>query len=129
VYWVPACATHHPEFVTQMAHSDLPLPVWVGISLAQAEGTSEALSVGMAQFKLPNLLLRGATLGGAELEFFYDLLAYVLRRKKKVRAGERVGRTENERLPVTYEPSPLGGTQKVWVVELPPTRPKRRGTK
>jgi hypothetical protein len=118
VYWGAGGATHHPEFVVNIAHSEMPLPIWVGVSVAKTKSGGEALSLGMAQLGLPDLLLRGA-IDGQTLEFFYDLLAYVARRGKKIPAGETVGRTEKERLEITYAPSPIDAKTQVWVVELP----------
>jgi len=129
VYWGEGGATHHPEFVVNIAHSELPLPIWAGVSLAKMKSGTEALSLGMAQLGLPDLLVRAASFDGPTLEFFYDLLAYVARSGKKIAAGETVGRSATERLKVQYVPSPVDPETEVWLVELPKARKKKSAAK
>lgn len=119
VYWGEAKATHHPEFVIDMAKSELPLPVWVGLSFAGTKKGFEVLSLGMHQLALPDLLLKTPSVSGGEFEFFYDLLAYVARRGKKLPDGERVGRDDSEKLKVKYVKSPIDPKTEVWSVTLP----------
>lgn len=129
VYWGAGSVTHHPEFMVNIAQSELPLPVWVGVSIAAKGDRFELLSVGMPQLELPDLLLDAPGVDGETLEFFYDLLAYVVRRGKKLPEGDSVGRGEKERLPVTYVPSPLDAKAKVWSVSLPsPKKAKKPAT-
>ncbi|MFZ5442368.1 MAG: hypothetical protein ACOZQL_20330 [Myxococcota bacterium] len=126
VYWGEGGATHHPEFVVNIAQSELPLPIWVGVSIAKAKRGVELLSLGMhKQLGLPDLLLRAPEADGATLEFFYDLLAYVVRRGEAIPAGETVGRDERERLAVKYAKSPIDAEAEVWVVQLPAARKKK----
>lgn len=125
VYWGEGGATHHPEFVVNIAHSELPLPIWVGVSVAKAGKGSELLSIGMKQLGLPELLLITPELDGAVFEFFYDLLAYVVRRGKRLPEGDSVGRTEKERLKVHYVASPVEADDWVWSVSLPPAKKKK----
>lgn len=125
VYWGDAGATHHPEFVIDMAKSELPLPVWVGVSIASVKGQVELLSLGMHQLRLPDLLLQAPAADGPTLEFFFNLLGYVVRRKKPLAEGETVGRDEKERLRVTYGPSPLEDGAQVWRVTLPSPRKRK----
>lgn len=127
VYWGAGGATHHPEFVVNIAHSELPLPLWVGVSLAAKKGGHELLSVGMPQLGLPDLALWVPEVDGQALEFFYDLLAYVARRGTELPEGDSVGRTDKERLKVTYGPSPVNPKALVWNVALPsPKKAKKK---
>lgn len=126
VYWGEGGATHHPEFVVDMAHSELPLPVWVGVSVARAGAGKELVSIGMKQLGLPELRLGAAQVDGGVFEFFYDLLAYVARRGKPLPEGDSVGRTEKERLKVHYLPSPIDPAAQVWSVTLPAPRLKKK---
>lgn len=127
VYWGAGGATHHPEFVVHMAHTELPLPVWVGVSLAAKRGGHELLSVGMPQqLGLPDLALWAPEVDGHALEFFYDLLAYVARRGTELPDGDSVGRTDKERLKVTYGPSPVDPKALVWNVALPAPKKAKR---
>jgi hypothetical protein len=120
VYWGEASATHHPEFMVNIAQSELPLPIWVGVSIAQGKRGVELLSVGLQrQLGLPDLLLEAKVADGEALEFFYDLLAYVVRRGAAIPAGETVGRDEKEKLAVKYVKSPVEPSAEVWAVKLP----------
>lgn len=119
VYWGKSGATHHPDFVIDIAQSELPLPIWVGVSIASSKTGYELLSLGMRQLGLPDLLLKAKSVNGGELEFFYDLLAYVAQRGKKLPEGNTVGRDEGEKLKVKYVKSPIDAKQQVWSVTLP----------
>jgi hypothetical protein len=126
VYWGEGGATHHPEFVVNIAHTELPLPLWIGISIAEGDGVTELLSIGMKQLDLPDLLLEAPHPDAKVLEFFYDLLAYVTRRGKKLPQGDTVGRTEKERLKVRYVKSPIDPSAEVWSVRIPAVKPAKK---
>lgn len=119
VYWGEGGATHHPEFVIDIARSELPLPVWVGVSVAKNTAGNQLLSIGMHQVGLPDLLMNAGKLDGGVFEFFYDLLAYVVRRGKRLPEGDSVGRADDERLKVKYVASPVDPDVEVWSVTLP----------
>lgn len=127
VYWGEGGATHHPEFVVNIAHSELPLPIWVGVSVAKSASGPELLSIGMKQLGLPELLLTTPGLDGTVFELFYDLLAYVTRRGKKLPEGDSVGRTPKEKLKVRYVASPIHPGEQVWNVVLPAPKKKKKG--
>lgn len=129
VYWGEGGATHHPEFVVNIAHSELPLPIWVGVSVAKSARGPELLSIGMKQLGLPDLLLSTPGLDGTVFELFYDLLAYVTRRGKKLPEGDSVGRTGKEKLKVHYVPSPIHPEEQVWNVVLPALKKKKPAAK
>lgn len=118
VFWASAHATHHPEFVVDIAQSELPLPLWVGLSLARGSKRAEVLSLGMDHLGLADLLLVAPEVTAAELEFFYELLATSVRLGRKLREGERVGRTPKEKLAVRFVASPVEKRKKVWRVTL-----------
>lgn len=122
VYSGPAGATHPATFFVDIARDvDLPLLLWTGISLAGDEARLSVLSLGMAQFALPDLLLETPRAMGTDaLGFFFDLLEYVLTRGAAIPDGETVGRTPEESLPVTYVPSPIDPTKQVFRVQVPP---------
>lgn len=117
VLWGDSGTTHHPAFMHDIASSELPVPVWVGFSMHSDEEDGDALlSQGMDALGLPELLLSSPKLQPAELEFFYDLLGYVVRRGKKLPEGDSVGRTAKEKLKVQYVPSPTVEKTKVaWI--------------
>lgn len=129
VYWGEGHATHHPELFIELAESDLPLPLWVGVSLAGDAQGVELLSIGMQQLGLPDLLLTAPVMTGPVLEFFYELLAYVTRRGEALPDGDTVGRSEDEHSTVKYVPSPVDKRVKVWRVQLGEAPAPRPATK
>jgi len=122
VYSGAAGATHPAPFFVELARdTDLPLLLWTGVSLAGDEARLSLLSLGMAQFELPDLLLETPRAMGTDaLGFFFDLLEYVLTRGAAIPDGETVGRTPDERLPVSYVPSPIDPSRQVFRVQVPP---------
>ncbi|GMU59970.1 MAG: hypothetical protein AMXMBFR34_17330 [Myxococcaceae bacterium] len=126
VYWGEGHVTHHPELFVELASSDLPLPLWVGVSLASGTRGVELLSIGMKQLGLPDLLLTTPEMSGSALEFFYDLLAYVVRRGEALPEGDTVGRSEDEHYSVHYVPSPVEKDVQVWRVDLKGVAPAGR---
>lgn len=123
VYWGAAGATHEPKFFLSTATADEPLalPLWTGISIA-AEGPSRmsVLSLGMRQLGLPDLLLTAPKQKSEEaVSLVFDLLAYVAERGSPLPEGDTVGRTEEEKLKVTYVKSPLDPQKKVWRIDWP----------
>lgn len=122
VYSGAAGATHPAAFFVEIARDvELPLLLWTGISVAGDEARLSLLSLGMAQFGLPDLLLETPRAMGTDaLGFFFDLLEYVLTRGAAIPEGETVGRTADERLAVRYVPSPIDPARQVFRVEVPP---------
>jgi hypothetical protein len=118
VLWGEGRATHHPEFFVEIAQLEVPLMLWVGVSLARVKEGVELLSLGMKQLDLPDFLLRARRVDGETLDFFYDMLVYVAQRGEPLPEGNTIGRTAAERLPIRYTKSPISDEQ-VWVVELP----------
>ncbi|MGZ3427524.1 MAG: DUF4261 domain-containing protein [Polyangia bacterium] len=123
VYWGNAGATHDPKFFVATAREPGIVPritLWNGVSVA-SDGANRVslLSRGMKQLGLPDLLLTApkADMGGA-VETFFDLLAYLADRGTPLPDGDTVGRTDNERLPVHYVPSPIAPGERVWRVDL-----------
>jgi hypothetical protein len=121
VYSGAAGATHPADFFVDIARDvELPLLLWTGVSLAGDETRLSLLSLGMAQFDLPDLLLETPRAMGTDaLGFFFDILEYVLTRGAAIPDGETVGRTSGERLPVRYVPSPIDPEKQVFRVAIP----------
>ena len=95
--------------------------LWSGVSIArEKDGRLSLLSLGMEQLNLPNLLVVAQeSSGSVAIETMFDLLAYVAERGQALAEGDTVGRTDDERLPVRYVPSPVDSAKRVWRVELP----------
>lgn len=76
------------------------------------------LSLGMRQLGFPDLLLTPKAMApGEAIMTVYDLLAYCLSLGKPIPAGNTVGRTAEERIPVRYVPSPRDRSVKVMHVD------------
>lgn len=123
VYWGNAGATHDSEFFMSTAREPglvHRITLWTGVSMArEPDGRLSLLSLGMNQLRLPDLLLVASKSAGVDaLETFFDLLGYITEIGKPLPEGDTVGRTEDERLPVHYVPSPIDPSKKVWRVEL-----------
>lgn len=121
VHWTSAGVTHPTDFFADAARShDLPIMLWTGVSLAQTvDARHSLLSLGMSQFKLPDLLLTAPLDEGSEaVEYFFNLLSYVVGRGQAIEEGETVGRTPDERVIVRYEPNPLDNDKQVFCVDL-----------
>jgi hypothetical protein len=122
VYEGNACATHDPSFYVDVVAegSELPLMLWTGVSIAKTDATVELLTLGMRQLDLPDLLLVAPSgQGNDALPFAFELLGYVISRGRPISDGETVGRTADEKIPVTYSPSPIKADTLVMRVELP----------
>jgi hypothetical protein len=127
VYWGDAHATHEADFFVKVAraHDLLPVMLWTGITMTHADSDRVALlSTAMRQVGLPELMLTApasdAQHAGSELlDFFFGLLAHYAGVGSAPVAGELVGRTPDERLPIAYLASPLGSAEQVWAVSIP----------
>ncbi len=125
VYEGNAGAAHAADFYCGVAASEPPaaLMLWNGVSVAKSGDRVELLSLGMSQLKLPDILLKApAAQAGEAFATLFDLLSYVASRGR-IAAGETVGRSALEKLPVSYVPSPIDPATQVMQVEL--GRPKK----
>jgi Domain of unknown function (DUF4261) len=124
VYWGEAGATHDPKFfvgISQEREIGPRMMLWTGLSMgSEPGGRISLLSLGMKQLGLPDLMLVARqSEGNGALGTFFDLLGYLAQIGRPLSEGETVGRTDVERLPVSYVPSPINAAVKVWRVELP----------
>jgi len=127
IYWADSGATHPADYFAAVAGQDAPAvlaTIWSGFSVASDRGDPQRMSIvslGMGQVGLPDLEISSprSRPTGETVAFMMDLLGYVLERGKAIPEGETVGRTEVERLPVTYVASPVDPAKKVWRVVLP----------
>jgi hypothetical protein len=128
VYWGNGSATHPAEFFITGARNSksetMLLPLWLGISYASERGGISFLTFGVrTQFRLPDLKVWSPTEDQHEaLNYTYNLASYDIGRGKPIAAGETVGRTNDERLVVRYEPSPVSNAEQVMCVDLPGKR-------
>lgn len=120
VYWGAGNVAHDARFFrTTVDTIGIPVSVWSGVTMAQANGRVRYLSLGMTQFELPELVVT-APLGGRTeaLDYFFKLAVDAIRRGAAFTDGYLVGRGEQERVPVLYEPSPIRAGERIAVVHL-----------
>lgn len=110
VYWGNAGATHTAEFLLSAASEHTVSPrimLWNGVSRAASSDRLSLLSLGMSQLGLPDLCLSAPReMGGDALGMFFDLLAYIADRGEAIPAGDTIGGSEDQRIPVRYIKSP-----------------------
>ena len=125
VYWGAGGVTHDAEFFLKIARERdadvLPL-LWCGFDLAR-EGPARVslLTYGLReQLGLMDLRVTGRPERfGEVVALAADMVVYVAGRGADIPEGDTVGRDEDQRLKVRYEPSPVEPSVKVWRVDLP----------
>ncbi|MBD5782327.1 DUF4261 domain-containing protein [Pelagicoccus sp. NFK12] len=123
VYWGNSRATHSREFFLSLAGDCSVMPrviLWNGFSRGRENKHSMSfLSMGMNQLGLPELYLvfpQDET--SVAVERFFDLLSYVAQRGEAIPAGDTIGASESQRIPVRYVKSPAGDKTTVWKIDL-----------
>jgi hypothetical protein len=121
VYLGGAGATHDPKFLLGVARepdAKMRLVLWSGVSIANAPGNRlNVLSLGMRQFGLPDILLNIPPDKSKDaLGTLFDLIGFAVDLGKPLPEGETFGRTDAEKIPVHYVPSPVDPRVKVWRV-------------
>lgn len=111
IYWGGGALVHDPNAFVKEAESvstaSLPLQLWIDFRLGQNEDDSLRLfTTGMALFDQKEIEMPRTTKKPNDvLDFAYAIADYVLTSGKTIQAGETVGRSEDEKVPVTYGPS------------------------
>ncbi len=123
VYFGNAGATHDPKFFRDVAREKDPtsrLVLWSGVSIArQPDGRLALLSLGMKQLALPDVLLVVPSKKADQaISTLFDLVGYEVMRGIALPEGDTFGRSDFEKLPVHYVPSPVDPKVWVWRVEL-----------
>lgn len=121
VYWDAGPVTHSPKFFTDLAgESELPLPLWVGVSVTPEPGERLGLlSFGMKQLGLPDLLVTAPRKDADDtLDFFFSALATVAERGAAPAEGETIPRSLLSRPTVRFVASPVDPSARVWRLEL-----------
>jgi hypothetical protein len=122
VYEGDSSATHPTDFYVDVSTCGrLPVMLWTGISIAAEPGDRIGiLTRGIQnQVGLPDLLLTAPrAMGNDALAFLFDLLVEMVTQGEPVGAHQTVGRTEEEKLPVRYVPSPIDGSRQVVRIEM-----------
>jgi hypothetical protein len=124
VYWGNAGATHDSDFFISIASERGTVPrmmLWSGISVAREKDSRlSLLSLGMMQLNLPDLyIIAGSLSPGDAIATMFDLLAYVAERGQPLPEGDTIGRTDDQKIPVHYVPSPRDPAKKVCRVVFP----------
>jgi len=111
IYWGGGALIHEPqafvEQAKQLSPDDLPLYLWIDFRMEQNDAESIRLyTTGMKVFDQKEIEIPRSTKSAAEiLDFAYSIAAYVLTSDKTIQDGETIGRTEEEKVQVTFAPS------------------------
>lgn len=121
VYWGAGHVTQPAaHFIEVAREDDLPIELWTGVSMARPGSRVSLLSLGMDQFRLPDLLVEAPVeQSGFAIKLVYDLLDTIVRDGKPIPEGDTVGRTAGEKMTVLYRPSPIDPSTRVWTVVVP----------
>lgn len=121
IYDGSACATHPTQFYVDLAGAEsLPVPLWTGVRIArESPELLWVLSLGMASFELPNLLLKFRREQAEDaVAFLLNTAEYMIERGEAPADGQTIGRSETERYRVEHFPSPLDANELVVKIEL-----------
>jgi len=117
---VGGVATHSPARYRQAVHDlDDAMVVWCGVSVAGDGQRFSLLSRGMWQFDLPDVELTTSDGSMQAVATLCDVLGYLARDGRRLPAGDTVGRTADEQVPVRYQPSPIDPGVEVMRLDFP----------
>ena len=111
IYWGGGALVHEPQvFIEQtkdISLGNLPLHLWIDFRLEQNEdGSCRLFTTGMKVFDKLEIEIPRSTKRPAEiLNLARAIAEYVLMSEKMVREGETIGRSESEKIKVSYAPS------------------------
>jgi hypothetical protein len=111
IYWGGGTLVHDPhafvEHAKSISFSNLPLPLWIDFRVEQNDDDSYRLfTTGMKVFGHKEIEIWHCTKPPAEiLGFAHSIADYVIMSDKTIREGETIGRSETEKVQVTYAPS------------------------
>ena len=111
IYWGGGTLVHEPQvFIGQakdISLGNLPLHLWIDFRLEQNEdGSCRLFTTGMKVFDKMEIEIPHSTKAPAEiLNLAHAIAEYVLTSEKMIREGETIGRSESEKVKVSYAPS------------------------
>lgn len=113
VFWGGGTLVHDPldfvEQAKQLSPNYLPWHLWIDFRLEQNdEGSIRLFTTGMKTFNQKEIEIPHSTQLPADIFSFANAIAdYVLTSEKTIEDGETVGRSEDEKVRVSYAPSML----------------------
>ena len=111
IYWGGGTLVHDPQVFVEQAKeispSNFPLHLWIDFRLEQNDDDSYRLfTTGMKVFGHKEIEIPHSTKPPAEVfDFAQAIAAYVLTSEKTIQDGETIGRSEDEKVRVSYTPS------------------------
>ena len=111
IYWNPGRLVHAPAAFLQeslaMSREDLPLNLWIDFRiLPEPEGGHSLFTTGLAAFGHRELEIWQSRQSPQFLrDCAYNVVHYVLQRGAALKANETIGLSDEERIPITIEPS------------------------
>ncbi|HEY4119728.1 MAG TPA: DUF4261 domain-containing protein [Byssovorax sp.] len=122
LYWGASQQVHKASVAKSMAESDLPTPLWVGITLSGAapKGPFSAATHGLEALGHKEFEARAAHMGIGDLRMtLLDLASYVLRRGPVLKDGQTFGPDEGTHWTVRHVASELVPGRDVIVLGIP----------
>jgi hypothetical protein len=111
IFWSSGTLVHDPrvflEEAKQISPGNLPLHLWLDFRIERNDdGSSRLFTTGMKIFGYPEIEIPHSTKPPSEvLEFARIIAHYAIASKKTIREGETIGRSEAEKVRVSYAPS------------------------
>ena len=111
IYWGGGTLVHDPQVFIEQAKTisfgDPPLHLWIAFRVEQNEdGSGRLFTTGMNRFDQKEIEIPQSTKPPTELlEFAHAIAKYAITNSKTIQDGETVGRSESEKVAVSYAPS------------------------
>ncbi len=111
IYWGGGTLVHDPQVFIEQAKDislgNLPLHLWIDFRVEQNEdGSCRLFTTGLKVFNHMEIEIPQCTKPPADiLDFAHAIAAYVITSSKTIRDGETIGRSEAEKVRVSYAPS------------------------
>jgi hypothetical protein len=111
IYWTAGRVVHDPdvfiEQVQELSADDLPLHLWVDFRLEDNDdGTHRLFTTGMTAFGKPEIEIPGSRKQRNEIyDFAYTVADYVITNPANIESGHTFGRSPEEKVQASYQPS------------------------
>jgi hypothetical protein len=111
IYWAEGTLVHEPQAFADQAAAltlgDIEPQLWVDLQLEQNDDDSyRFFTTGLSSLNRPELEVDRSRKDPQEiLQFCYAIICYLLNSGQEIKAGETIGRTEQEKVNVAFAPS------------------------
>jgi hypothetical protein len=111
IYWGAGTIVHDPdafqEQVANLSPNDVEPQLWIDMRLEQNDdGSFRYFTTGLTSFDRPEIEIDRSSQNPQEiLEFCHAIVCYLLNNRVDIAEGETIGRSDDEKIRITYEPS------------------------